>query len=483
MRRLVFLFVATLLLSTSRSSAQEIVSVDLISEITQGTGQLLLLSLGVNLVLDNGIDIYRVTYNTKGSDGSPDVASGLFMLPNEIDGPLPILIYQHGTTDGRDDAPSNLLGGFQLGAIFAGKGMAVLAPDFLGMGISRGFHPYVHAETEATAAVDMLEALRSYMTNQEIEWNNQLFITGYSQGGHAAMAVHRYLQFLLPDKYEVTASLPMSGPYSISGVMKDLAFTDEPYSFPAYLVYSTRGIKEINPFLYEDESAIFKEEFLPAINDFVSTGNGLFDLNESLVQTLISNYGSSIPKQIFKDSLRTLLESDFNHPFNIALRESDLYDWTPDAPVLMLYCASDDQVPFRNSIIADSVMNLNGAKDVRAMDVSGGQNLDHSDCIVPALNEGIPWLLNFVDATTPTREIDNYVNIAIYPNPTNGPLNIVSDEKIDYIEIFSFSGQKVFSAAQTSDNILLNLSSIQKGIYLVHLYSDEGISIEKLSIF
>lgn len=481
MRNNIFLLLFSLFSWVSHLNGQEIVSIDLAGEITKTTGQLLLLGLGVNTTLDTGIDIYRVTYNTRGSDGNPDVASGLFMLPSEIDGPLPIMIYQHGTTDGKDDVPSNLQGGYQLGAIFAGKGMAVLAPDFLGMGVSKGFHPYVHADTEASAAVDMLEALRSYMTTQEIEWNDQLFITGYSQGGHAAMAVHRYLQFLLPDKYTVTASLPMSGPYSLSGVMRDVAFGDGPFSFPAYMVYSTRALKEINPFLYEDESVIFKEEFLPAIEEFIASGNGLFDLNESLVASLIANYGSAIPKELFLDSFRTVVESENNHPFNIALRESDLYDWTPEAPVLMLYCTSDDQVSYRNSIVADSVMNLNGAEDVRAVDVSGGESLDHSECIVPALNEGIPWVFSFVDTSTPTIEIAQNVNLRLFPNPTDGLMTVISSERVHYVEIYSITGRKVYYSNQESEYLQIELGGLTKGIYLAHIYTDSGVSIKKIS--
>ena len=411
----------------------------------------------------------------------PDIASGLLILPDNIEGAMPLLVYQHGTTDGRDDVPSNLRMGFQLATIFAGKGMAVIAPDYLGMGTSRGFHPYVHAETEATAAIDMMDASLAWMSENDISWNEQVFITGYSQGGHAAMALHQYIEEVIPETYQVAASLPMSGPYSISGVMRDVAFTDEPYNFPAYLVYSSRALREINPSLYDDESQIFKESFLPIIEPFISTGNGLGAMNQAIVQTLITEFGAAIPKQIFIDSFLNIIENELDHPFNAALRESDVFDWAPEAPVLMLYCPTDDQVPFRNSIIADSVMNLRGAVNTTSMDVSEGRNLDHFDCAIPALNTGIPWLLSFIkDTTTPTIAVLESESTFIYPNPSDGLVFIDGLEEVELLEVYDISGKKVVRQVVNNSSLQLDLQSLSDGMYLAHLYTEEGVIIEKL---
>ncbi len=468
---------------SQEAKSQKILTIDLESTVAQSSGQLLLLTFGINVILDNGVDVYRVTYEATGSDMLPDTASGLLMLPDDIEGALPLLVYQHGTTDGRDDVPSNLRADFALATIFAGKGMAVLAPDYLGMGTSRGFHPYVHAETEATAAVDMMDASLEWMSENDIAWNEQVFITGYSQGGHAAMALHKYIEEVIPDRYQVAASLPMSGPYSISGVMKDLAFTDEPYNFPAYLVYSTRAIQEIYPSLYDDESQIFKEPFLPVIEPFISTGSGLGLMNQTIVQTLITEFGAPIPKQIFKDSILNILENEDDHLFNVALRESDVFDWAPVSPVLMLYCPTDDQVPFRNSIIADSVMNLRGAVNTTAMDVSDGRELDHADCAIPALNVGVPWLLSFIkDTTTPTIAVLENQSARIYPNPTSGLVFIDGLEKVDLLEVYDISGKRVMRQVINNSSIQLDLQSLSDGMYLTHLYSEAGVIIEKLMI-
>ena len=470
----IFIFVFTL-----QISAQELVTVDFVSNISRLSANLVAASQGINLDLDSGIDLFRVTYTTTGSDGALDLASGLLMLPDLIDRDLPVLVYQHGTTSGRSDVPSELNGGFQLGALFAGKGMIVLAPDYIGLGTSRGIHPYVHAETEATAAVDFLKAIQIFLQESEIGWNDQLFVTGYSQGGHAAMAFHNYVQEELSSEYEITASLPMSGPYDVSGTMGNLALGDEAYSFPAYIVYATLGLQAVNPNLFQNESEFFKEEYLPPIQTFIDTGEELFEMNEALISILFEQVGSSIPREMFKDSVLNAILNNDTHPLREGLRSSDLYDWTPQAPVLMLYCEDDDQVPFTNSTLADSTMNANGAPNVEARDVSGGASLDHTACIVPALNVGIPWLLGFIDRSTPVIEINDTEDLVLYPNPTQGQLSIVHNESIEQIQIYSISGSLIFSQTVGSYSHQLELGGLPEGGYLAHIFSESGLAVRK----
>jgi hypothetical protein len=45
-----------------------------------------------------------------------------------------------------------------LSLIFAARGYVVVAADYVGLGVSETFHPYLHAESEATAVVDALRA-------------------------------------------------------------------------------------------------------------------------------------------------------------------------------------------------------------------------------------------------------------------------------------------------------------------------------------
>ena len=380
------------------SYSQEVVDITFEGNLSQGFFTVLSATLGLDIELTSGVDLFRMTYTTTGSDNAEDIASGLLILPDNITGPLPIINYQHGTTDGRDDVPSNQSGQeFLLAAAFSTMGFVAYAPDYIGMGTSRGFHPYVNAETEARASIDMLSAVKSYLTSEEIAFTDQLFITGYSQGGHAAMSAHRMIEQELSDELTVTAALPMSGPYDISGIMTDILFTDQEFFFPSYIVYSTLGLQAVNPDLFDDISEVFRPEFVDIIRPFAETGNGLGAMNRQLIDLLQQNFGSSLPRFLLRDELLDILQNDDNDPLTIALQENDVFDWSPQAPLLMLYCEGDDQVPFENSLKADSILNLRGALDTRSMSAESGVALDHNECIAPAL------ALSLIHISEPTR--------------------------------------------------------------------------------
>ena len=122
-------------------------------------------------------------------------------------GPLPTVIYPHGTSVSFYDAVSNpdIFGEFNeagesfdgppSNSIFAGAGFIYVAADYLGLGDSTvPRHRYFHAATEASVRFDLLAAARRALANLQVEQNEKLFAFGFSQGGHAALALHRALQ-------------------------------------------------------------------------------------------------------------------------------------------------------------------------------------------------------------------------------------------------------------------------------------------------
>ena len=467
------------------SYSQEVVDITFEGNLSQGFFVVLSATLGLDIELTSGVDLFRMTYTTTGSDNAEDIASGLLILPDNITGPLPIINYQHGTTDGRDDVPSNQSGQeFLLAAAFSTMGFVAYAPDYIGMGTSRGFHPYVNAETEARASIDMLSAVKSYLTSEEIAFTDQLFITGYSQGGHAAMSAHRMIEQELSDELTVTAALPMSGPYDISGIMTDILFTDQEFFFPSYIVYSTLGLQAVNPDLFDDISEVFRPEFVDIIRPFAETGNGLGAMNRQLIDLLQQNFGSSLPRFLLRDELLDILQNDDNDPLTIALQENDVFDWSPQAPLLMLYCEGDDQVPFENSLKADSILNLRGALDTRSMSAESGVALDHNECIAPALAIGVPWLLSFVDQTTSTDNvIVNSDEITIFPNPAADRLNVSIDiEDVKQLNLLDMTGRIIWSSVSPNRQEIIDVSSLNDGIYIIQSVTDEFSYINRVII-
>ena len=74
-----------------------------------------------------------------------------------------------------------------------------------------------------------------------------------------------------------------------------------------------------------------------------------------------------------------------------------------------------------------------------------------------------------------TEQINSY----IYPNPTENYLSIRSNTNINKLEIFNILGQKILE--KSDENILeLKTTILNAGIYIVKLYSDQGIESHRI---
>ena len=173
---------------------------------------------GYQTTVPYGAVVRKLDYETVNPDGGKILASGLLVVPPGLAKALPLVCYQHGTIVQTNQVPSSTLYGEAIvGLGYAGTGYAAVLPDYLGLGDSPAYHPYVHARTEATAAIDLLRAARTWCATNSIALNGQLFLLGYSQGGHAAMSLHREIETFHTNEFTITASAPMAGPYDLSG--------------------------------------------------------------------------------------------------------------------------------------------------------------------------------------------------------------------------------------------------------------------------
>ncbi len=328
---------------------------------------------GAILPQSHGVDVYRVVYNTVGYDGTtPTVASGLLCIPKNKTCASPIISYMHGTILKKTAAPSNLTGEYIIGVAMAADGYVSMMPDYLGLGVSPGIHPYVHYSSQATAARDMMRAGREICQELNVALNGQIFLTGYSQGGHAALGTHKYLQENHPTEFQVTASVPMSGPYSLSEVMRDLILSDEPYSNPEYLpmvIMTYREVYNIYPDLSTSILAPY-DTLLPIWTSGIYT-NGW-------VGNKMNQMGANPPKLIVKPEVLDTFSTDSTHILRVLLKANDVYRWVPQAPVRFLYCSADEQVSYINSIKAHEYMQNAGAQNLSIHNVD--DQLDHFDC-------------------------------------------------------------------------------------------------------
>lgn len=415
------------------------------------------------------VNYYRITYTTTGLQGQPDTVSGLIVVPNDASMVFPRLVYQHGTSGSKLDVPSfNVLtnGEGVIGLLFAGLGFTTLMPDYLGLGISDGVHPYVHAATEASVATDMLAALPTFNNQYGVHTNEQLFITGYSQGGHAAMALHREVETNLSANYTVTAAAHLSGPYSISGVMRDLILSEDVYYYPAYLPNTIISYQAAYGNLYTQLSDIFVEPYATKIGQFYNGTISLNQLNSQLISLLIANEGASKPIRMFQPAVVQDVTTNPDHPFNVALRANDVYAWAPEAPTRIFYCKADDQVPYRNSLVARDSMLAYGAVDLIATDVDS--TADHGGCVTPALTNTAFFFLGYrqIDVFTGTSA-PTILALEIQPNPASSVVLLKNLPAEGQLQLFDLNGRQRYAATVSAGDFRLDVSAFENGMYFL----------------
>lgn len=182
-----------------------------------------------------GVTVEKVSYQTKGVADEVTNATAALMLPSgdnaECQGDRPVLLYAHGTTTekaydfsqvGNTQNPAAAEATL-IAANFAAQGYIVVAPNYAGYDDSKlDYHPYLVAEQQSTDMIDALNSSRSIINKQKrannasyinIKDSGKLFISGYSQGGHVAMATARRLE---AQNKPITAIAPLSGPYALA---------------------------------------------------------------------------------------------------------------------------------------------------------------------------------------------------------------------------------------------------------------------------
>lgn len=357
-------------------SAQHLTNYQLLHSYNQNDINTYLTGEGVPTIfvsITNNMDIYRIEYTTVSYDSTATVASGTVFVPTGLTCRIPIVSYGHGTTLAKVDAPSNETGEYVVGVALAADGFVVSMPDYLGLGNSPGLHPYHHAQSEATCTIDMIRATQELLDTLGVPYGEDLFITGYSQGGHVAMATHKFIQDHLSSEFTVRGSAPLSGAYDLAGVQAEVITRDSSYGAPGYLPFLIFSFNMVYN-LYPSYSDIFISPYDTILPPLMDGSVGLGTIENLIPDT---------PNLILQPALLDSFQQNPNFIFRQKLRENSLYYWVPSAPVKMLYCEADHLVSYRNAIVTRDTMNFLGAPNVSAMSAATNQN--HQGCALYAI--------------------------------------------------------------------------------------------------
>ncbi len=309
------------------------------------------------LDMRSGITTYRVQYRTTNYDGSAIIASGLVAIP-DISRLSSVVMYLHGTNAERATAPSQsgLGEGTLIAAAVAGTGHILLAPDYIGLGESHAHHVYMHAPTTVSSSVDFIHAAARLVEHLHRQWPTSFYLMGFSQGGHAALALQRALEQRHDPQANVKAAAAIAGPFYLRDLSFPHALTGKTKSHAFYLAYLSDSYARIYGHPLNSLLQPPYAENVPV----------LFDGNHASEE--ISASLPEDPRALFTDDFLNAYDHGESHWFLAALADNDVYDWTPVAPIRLYFGDDDVDVLPEESRRTATTMQARGA-DVTAVSV------------------------------------------------------------------------------------------------------------------
>lgn len=303
--------------------------------------------------VSQAVQFYRVSYWSR-SDGHPTLVSGLISVPDE--GPIRgTVLYMHGTKTNRADSVSNpdLQEGVFIGGAFAGGGYVELAPDLAGLGVSHDAQPYFFNPGTTEQTLDFLHAAKIVLRDLGRAWNSNLYITDFSQGGHAAALIQRELELHPDPALQVRAGAGIAGVYDISGAEFPFALSGGKSKYSGYLEdfalsYATH--------YHESLDSLLRPEYAQSARLLLDG-----DHNDAFFKQLPPD-----PRSLFTPEFLAAYDNKQPHWFTTDMQKNDVYAWAPRAPFRAYYGDKDIDATPNNTKFFESEATRKGG-DVRAV--------------------------------------------------------------------------------------------------------------------
>lgn len=334
--------------------------------------------------LEHGVEIYKITYITK-FEGKEIIASGLVSVPL-TSGSYPVISYQNGTNTLHSNAPSVNPDSelYLLLESVASTGFIVSIPDYLGFGATDNmFHPYLDKVSTVQTVTDMLRAVDELATNYlDIEITDDLYISGYSQGGWATMQLQKAIEENYSSEFKLKASACGAGPYDLRYI-NDYVLAQTNYPMPYFIGYmfnSYFNLKDItNP-----SSDVFKspyDERILTLYDGTKSGDEInAQLNTKTSELFTADYISNSNTNAKYSSVISSLD------------KNSISAWKTTTPTLIMHGIEDNYVPPQ---VSTNIYNDFLAKGVGSTAITYVPITDagHSSGILPFGIASMNWFI------------------------------------------------------------------------------------------
>ena len=325
-----------------------------------------------------GVKILLLNYVTVGAKGEKGAnASGALLVPTGPLGsdcatkPTPLVAYSRGTDLSKTRTMANPQDGetLMLAAFYAAQGYSVVATDYLGYAQSTyPFHPYLHADSEATSVIDSVRAARIAVKPVDVALSGKVMFTGDSQGGHASMASQRAAESNYGSEFNVVASAHLAGPYNMAGSMK---VPDAIAGYQFFVPFIITAWQKVYGNVYAKPQDAFKSPYSDWIENLLPS--------PTLTTTTLVTTGKlpgGTPNQardaLMQPAFLQAMMTNDKAGISVDAQANTLFNWKPKAPTLLCGGAGDPtvvyavhQTPMFNNFVSNGLKNV-GSVDVDA---------------------------------------------------------------------------------------------------------------------
>ena len=402
------------------------VSAEIIDEINAST-MLAIIKANTDLNTTNpfgfesafGYKAVKIVYKTSDIEGNIIDASGLLVIPTVMDSyetalnslgksfSVSMICDNHGTIFTNTEAPSNVEAkttgpDYTLAISMTGyAGFAGIFPDYVGYGSSNASaHPYLLKDLSAQNSLDMIKASMKYMQKESVILNHQLYVSGYSQGGHLAMALAEKIEKNGFDSVVLKGVASMAGPHNVEALANIEVNASHIMKYPAFLGF----LADSYAFKYDDlelTNMVVETNTTKYHNLFNGSNNNVaIHTGLGLVEDARGGFNHQTANKLFKESFINDYQNNDNSTSRKRFIENKSYNnWNPKTKIKLVHCLEDEIIPFSMSQNAFNELNATGG-DVTLTPLPTnllGQQVDtanpfiHGNCGVESYGIAVKW--------------------------------------------------------------------------------------------
>ncbi|WP_428738160.1 alpha/beta hydrolase [Sulfurimonas sp.] len=400
------------------SVGNNLVSAEVVEEVNAST-MLSIVQASIKADATNafGYKAVKIIYTTTNQDGASVTASGLLVIPSATDTykatlallnksfSISMICDNHGTMFLNSEAPTEVevtdgLPNYSVAVLMTGyAGFAAVLPDYIGYGDSNSTsHPYILKNGSAQASLDMIRASVKYMTDNNIVYNGQLYVTGYSEGGYVAMSLAKDIEQNHSDEFTLMGVAPMAGPYSPEDLADQELNASKTMVYPAFLGYLANSYAayyndvDLSDILATD----INTTTFPAL---FAGGYSSTEIHVALGLTTGYGYGTYTADNLFSTTFINDYQNNVNNSVKVRLGDNIVNDWSPRSEFKLIHCVDDEIIPYTQTTTAYTNLLANDVNVTispiptayLSQQVDATHPFVHANCATEAYGAAVTW--------------------------------------------------------------------------------------------